>query len=1616
MQKIILSTLLSLLSYSGFASGSTSVSVNATSSGSTNATTTTAGTMTVTGGGSRGYAVFDLSTVVLPAGTSITGVSLTFSFTVSGSGTPVDSIFGYAGDISLLSAADQYAACHGDSVLYVATWGSVSRTLNLATTNQSRRFVQSFLSGKVSFGWIESSGARNYSISGAPAPYITISYSCNVPTSLSTSLSSTTVCNGSTVTLTGTATGATSYSWAGPGSFASSTQTNTLTATAASAGIYTMTAISVCGATATRTTSTLIVHNPPAAITGILTSCTGVSTTLADAVAGGTWSSSNGTKATIDNTTGVVHSVSGGTAVMKYTISGCPVASATFVVKAAPVTINGTKTICSGTSTTLSCSALSGSWSSSDSSIASINPSTGVMRGVSGGLANITYDNGCGYAVTQVKIKTVPAPIVGSSAVCVASTTSISDPTPFGIWSSSNTSKAKVDTNGVVLGISAGVVSIRYATGCGTTASYTMTVNALPAAIGGSNLICLGTTGTLSDATAAGVWSSSDPSSATINSAGVVTPVSQGNPIISYTKLGCVATKTLSVNTIPAPIGGPSIVCSGSTITLTNTAINGLWSSSSTGIATIDVVTGVVTPGATTGNSLMIYSTGCGSPVSALIHSTSVPLSITGSSLTCMGGSSILSNAVLGGTWTSSNPAVATVGYLSGLVSAVSPGVTNISYSTGCGADVTMSITAATTPSAITGADNVCGGTSTSLVNTAAYGTWISSDTTIAAIDPVNGTLTGLAQGYASITYSTGCGTDATTSILVKQTPTSIVGPSTMCLGTTSIMSNTAVAGTWSSSDPLVADVNPSTGEISTVITYGTGSTIISYGTGCGPDATQPLSVFAAPVAITGVGTLCSTATTTFSELSGGGSWSSTNNAVATVNPSTGVVSSVASGTATIVYSNGCGSDATHSITIETLPAAITGVTNVCGGTTTNLYDGVAGGVWSSSNTLVATVDASGVVSGITGGFSNISYTLTNSCGTNSVSVPVNVNSLGNWLGLNSNWNDPLNWACGVLPSATGDVVIPSGVVAPTVSSNINVNNLTLLSGALLNINDSIVLTVGGNLSNAGMIKGNGALTMTSNTAKVISHQGFVQNINLDNASGVSISSGDSVKVGGTLNLVRGTLNTNNGLILHSDSTVTGRIGQIPSGALINGIITVRQYFAGGHRAYRFFGHPFNNSLPLSQFRNQLDITGVGGATNGFTPTTTNAPSCYWYHTACGNSSLGSDPGWKAYTSCYGTPDTNNFKQYEGIRLFVRGKYGEGLDGAAYTPSPVTVSLHGVINMGNQTIVMHKGVTSDYNQLSNPYPSPVNLGAVLLNAKLTNQINGSAFYVWNPYLGVNGAFEVKTIGSAYVLEANSSFQVRAMNEGSTLTFTEANKAKQGDELLLRSASEFVTLNIYDADYHLWDMVNIDFTDKSTAGEDNTYDAGKAVNPDLNFYTISADKTMLSIDARPYSEGAIIPLGFTTNYAQDYIIKVANLKVPNNGTLYLHDKLTGTYTLLQDGAEYSFNVTSDAATQGNRRFELTTAATSVTEVTEKHLTVVMSPNPATDQVNINFTGNKIENASVRLLDITGVSVYNKNLGSMQSGSITVSLEKLPAGIYLAEVSVGDDHVVQRLIKE
>ena len=742
------------------------------------------------------------------------------------------------------------------------------------------------------------------------------------------------------------------------------------------------------------------------ALHGTLTVCAGSITSLSDDVTGGVWHSSASTIASVD-ASGLVTGIAPGTATINYTVFvGCTNVGVSKVVTVNACTgagtITGSLTVCPGGTTTLTDMAASGTWSSVSPGIASVG-STGIVYGVSPGTTTISYTVGTSSVTTVVTVSIgsgSAGTITGTAAICLGGTTSLSDAVSGGIWSSGSPGVATVDAFGVVTGVSSGTAIISYnVTGsCGTAIATTMvTVSAASAGtITGATTTCAGGTVALTDAVTGGTWSSGAPGVATVSAGGIVTGVSIGTAIISYTVGGiCGGTATLvvtvSAGITAGTISGTATVCAGFATTLTDPVIGGGWSSSNTLVATVSSTSGTVI-GIAPGTSTIYYtvSNSCGTASASKVVTVNPSVSagtITGSAVVCIAGTTSLTDAVTGGTWSSATPSVATVGS-TGVVSGVTAGTSIISYtitsSCGTAAAATRVVTVNTAPGAgtITGTGTVCTGGTTALTDAVTGGTWNSGAPTYATVS-AGGIVTGVAPGTATISYTTtnSCGsTTATTTVSVTGSSAgTITGLSSVATSSSISLTDVVGGGVWSASN---SNATVSASGLVTGVTVGT--VIISYTitSSCGSvSATKLITVthVTSVAPITGYFFyLCSGATAPFFDATPSGSWDINPTSIATVSAA-GVVTGVSAGTATLSYTYG-GVTATAVVSVYATPAAIAGATAICSGTTTILSDATAGGTWSSSAVSIATISTAGLVTGGSTGTTTIYYAGSGGC------------------------------------------------------------------------------------------------------------------------------------------------------------------------------------------------------------------------------------------------------------------------------------------------------------------------------------------------------------------------------------------------------------------------------------------------------------------------------------------------------------------------------------------------------------------------------------------------------------------------------------------------------------
>ncbi|WP_341837241.1 Ig-like domain-containing protein [Chitinophaga pollutisoli] len=1023
---------------------------------------------------------------------------------------------------------------------------------------------------------------------------------------------------------------------------------------------YTVTNASGCEQSVT-TTVTVNALPVVSAITGTMDVCVGSTTALASATAGGTWTSSDISVATVD-AAGVVTGVSAGTADITYMVvnaSGCELAvTATVTVNDVPVVdpITGTMNVCVDAMTTLESTTAGGVWSSSNTGVATID-AAGVVTGISAGTATISYTvtNASGCVIEQTAAVTVDAlpvvdPIAGTTDVCVGATTTLTNTTAGGTWSSFNTGIATVDAGGMVMGVSAGTTTITYsvtsAAGCMTEQAITISVNALPTAgtITGTTDVCVAGTTTLANATTGGVWSSSDLAVATIAANGEVTAIAAGTTTITYTVTnasGCVATTTttVTVNALPTAgtITGTTDVCVAGTTTLANATIGGVWSSSDLAVATI-AANGEVTAiaaGTTTITYTVTNASGCVATTTTTVTVNALPTAgtITGTTDVCIAGTTTLANTTTGGTWSSSDPAIAAIA-ANGEVTAIAAGTTTITYTvtnaSGCVAATTATVTVNALPTAgtITGTTDVCVAGTTTLANATTGGTWSSSDLAVATI-AANGEVTAIAAGTTTITYTvtnaSGCVATTTATVTVNALPTvgAITGTTDVCVAGTTTLANATIGGVWSSSDLAVATI-AANGEVTAIAA---GTTTITYtvtnASGCVATTTTTVTVNALPTAgtITGTTDVCVAGTTTLANATTGGTWSSSDLAVATI-AANGEVTAIAAGTTTITYTvtnaSGCVATTTANVTVNALPTvgAITGMTDVCVAGTTTLANTTTGGTWSSSDLAVATIAANGEVTAIAAGTTTITYTVTNASGcVATTTATVTVNALPTAGTITGTTDVCVAGTTTLANATTGGVWSSSDLAVATIAANGEVTAIaagtTTITYTVTNASGCVattttIVTVNA-LPTAGTITGTTDVCVAGTTTLANATTGGTWSSS-DLAVATIAANGEVTAIAAGTTTITYTVTNASGCVATTTATVT--VNALPTVGIITGTTDV--CVAGTTTlANATTGGVWSSSdLAVATIAANGEVTAIAAGTTTITYTVTNASGC----------------------------------------------------------------------------------------------------------------------------------------------------------------------------------------------------------------------------------------------------------------------------------------------------------------------------------------------------------------------------------------------------------------------
>jgi len=543
------------------------------------------------------------------------------------------------------------------------------------------------------------------------------------------------------------------------------------------------------------------------------------------------------------------------------------------------------------------------------------------------------------------------------------------------------------------------------------------------------------------------------------------------------------------------------------------------------------------------------------------------------------------------------------------------------------------------------------------------------------------------------------------------------------------------------------------------------------------------------------------------------------------------------------------------------------------------------------------------------------------------------------------------------LPTTVNNLTISNaaGVTMYPASVNYTVaGTLALTSGALRLNGDS--LTINSLTRSSGTFTGSSTssigVTGTSIPLFFTSGGRVLKNLFVNNNASADIQTALDITAGsgaGSISVGSGaTLNTHGFLTLKSDANGTARVAPIPvdgsGNALgnITGNVTIERYIPA-KRSWRLVSAPVQSSG--SQTINQA---WQEGSVNYDLNNNLNPVPGFGVHISGSSPSLGFDatplnnPSLKVFTrsnsSWTGIANTNatNVTDYEGYMLFVRGNRSTNLNMNTGAPLSNTVIREtGGIRRGRQPISLPGG-SGSYSVVGNPYPSSIDLRTL----SVTGAGSTKNFVIWDPALtGTNGVGAYQyltqsagdgsdylifpgggsygTAGSVYnSIESGQAFLVQ--NAGAaTLYFNESSKLSSSTSAVFRPVPDNITgkistvlygveadssLTVLDGGLTLYRSEFSDELDLEDAKKiNNTSSENFGINKGTAIYAIEKRQTIEERDTIQYSMRNL--------KARTYqlVVELTNMEATGM-TAYLKDRYTGTVTTLSYNEPYRFTFT------------------------------------------------------------------------------------------------------------
>jgi hypothetical protein len=636
------------------------------------------------------------------------------------------------------------------------------------------------------------------------------------------------------------------------------------------------------------------------------------------------------------------------------------------------------------------------------------------------------------------------------------------------------------------------------------------------------------------------------------------------------------------------------------------------------------------------------------------------------------------------------------------------------------------------------------------------------------------------------------------------------------------------------------------------------------------------------------------------------------------------------------------------------------------------------------------------------------------------------------WVGTaDTSWHNPNNWNPILIPNSCNiDVTIPASTPnQPVISQrDIQVGSVTMGNNQHLKLNGhtlSVCKNFSGPTSSGGAysITGTGRVIFDGSTAQTYSGYGTIDEMELNNAAGLSIVNAafNHLSIYRGLHLHAGNLSLgfNAAIVLLSSSVDTvAWLNDFASGytGTYTGKLTVQRKVANT-------GTTWQHQMAAPVSGTSAIFYTIGQATYGWHAASPLIPS-----SNCSEDSINYRSPYSTGLSWHennviGAHDTCATRGWYTVNGYDQWAVGTGY--SLYLQSNSTVTVSGSPNTGNINVsgltnsgwatVSPEGhpFNSGWSLVGNPYPSSLDLASSRLTNGFDNQI-----HIFVPTGNYKGTYQPYILGTHPVkLSAFQGFMVHKTTVGGTSAFpflqSERTTTQDTSHRFHKTGIEnSLAVNVSGNGYN--DVTHVEFNNNATDAFDPEFDANKfpSLNGQPTLYTTPTGNSneWMSINTLgTFAKSAVVPMGFAAGVDGNYTftVSVADLATFDASiNIYLEDKQNpNNWINLRNNNSYAFAARS---TDNWNRFLLhfeKSAAAGVTEVVANNNLNIFSTD---NRVLVDFTKLKNVDATIQIFNILGQELSNETHRS--SDTYVKAIENVDAAYVIVKVKMSDGSIV------